>query len=37
MEAGVACPIDLEATHISTLEFVSLDDLQRHSVGGPTA
>jgi hypothetical protein len=37
MEAGVACPIDLEATHISTLEFVSLDDLQRHSVGGSTA
>jgi uncharacterized protein (DUF2237 family) len=37
MEAGFACPIDLEATHISTLEFVSLDDLQRHSVGGSTA
>ena len=30
--AGVAPPVVLEATHISTLEFVSLEDLQRHAV-----
>ena len=27
--AGVAAPVVLEATHISTLEFVDLEDLQR--------
>ncbi len=32
LEAGVAAPVVLEATHISTLEFVSLEDLQRHAV-----
>ncbi len=32
LEAGVAPPVILEATHISALEFVSLDDLQRHAV-----
>jgi uncharacterized protein (DUF2237 family) len=30
-EAGVAPPVVLEATHASTLEFVSLDDLQAHA------
>jgi uncharacterized protein (DUF2237 family) len=30
--AGVAPPVVLEATHISTLEFVDLEDLQAHSV-----
>jgi len=30
--AGVAPPVDLEATHISTLEFVSLDDLKQHAL-----
>ncbi len=30
-EAGVAPPVVLAATHISTLEFVSLEDLQRHA------
>jgi uncharacterized protein (DUF2237 family) len=29
---GVACPVVLEATHISTLEFVALDDLKKHAV-----
>ncbi len=32
LEAGVAPPVVLEATHISALEFVSLDDLQHHAV-----
>ena len=32
LEAGVAPPVDLEATHISALEFVSLDDLKKHSI-----
>jgi uncharacterized protein (DUF2237 family) len=31
LDAGVAPPVVLEATHISTLEFVSLDDLQAHA------
>ena len=31
-EAGVAPPVILEATHISALEFVSLEELQEHSV-----
>jgi hypothetical protein len=31
LEAGVAPPVVLEATHISALEFVDLDDLQRHA------
>ncbi len=30
--AGVAAPVVLEATHISTLEFVDLEDLQRLAV-----
>ena len=31
-EAGVAPPVILEATHMSALEFVSLDELQEHAV-----
>ena len=31
-EAGVAPAVVLEATHISTLEFIDLEDLQAHSV-----
>jgi hypothetical protein len=36
MEAGVAPPVDLEATHMSTLEFVSLDELTAHAVAPPS-
>jgi uncharacterized protein len=32
LEAGVAAPVVLEATHISTLEFVDLADLKKHAV-----
>jgi len=32
-EAGVAPPVVLEATHMSALEFVSLEELQQHAVG----
>jgi len=32
LEEGVAAPVVLEATHISALEFVSLEDLQRNAV-----
>ena len=32
LEADVAPPVDLEATHISALEFVSLDDLKQHAL-----
>ena len=32
LAAGAAPPVDLEATHISTLEFVDLDDLKRHAL-----
>ena len=31
-EAGIFAPVVLEATHMSTLEFVDLEDLQRHAV-----
>jgi uncharacterized protein (DUF2237 family) len=31
-EAGFAPPVVLEATHISTLEWVNLADLQQHAV-----
>ena len=31
LEAGAACPVVLEATHISSLEFVDLDDLKKHA------
>jgi hypothetical protein len=32
LEHGVAPPVVLEATHISTLEFVTLEELQEHAV-----
>jgi uncharacterized protein (DUF2237 family) len=32
LEAGVAPPVVLESTHISTLEFVNLEDLRSHAV-----
>jgi len=32
LEAGRACPVVLEATHVSALEFADLADLQRHAV-----
>lgn len=32
LEAGVAPLVNLEATHMSALEFVDLEDLQRHAV-----
>ena len=32
LEAGMAPPVVLEATHVSTLEFADLDDLKAHSV-----
>jgi uncharacterized protein (DUF2237 family) len=34
-EAGMAPPVVLAATHISALEFVSLEDLQAHAVDAP--
>ena len=36
MEAGLAPPVVLEATHVATLEFVDLDDLKRHAIDLPT-
>lgn len=32
LEAGVAPPVDLAATHISALEFVDLEQLEEHAV-----
>jgi uncharacterized protein (DUF2237 family) len=32
LDAGLAPPVVLEATHISALEFVELDELQAHAV-----
>lgn len=32
LEAGVAPPVNLEATHISALEFVSLAELKAHAL-----
>jgi uncharacterized protein (DUF2237 family) len=32
LERGVAAPVDLEATHSSALEFVSLEDLKAHAL-----
>ncbi|OWK44359.1 DUF2237 family protein [Fimbriiglobus ruber] len=32
LEAGMAPPVVLEATHIASLEFVDLDDLQAHAL-----
>ncbi len=34
LEAGVAPPVVLEATHASALEFVSLADLEAHALEG---
>jgi uncharacterized protein (DUF2237 family) len=34
LEAGVAPPVVLEATHASALEFVSLDELEAHAYEG---
>jgi len=36
LEAGVAPPVVLEATHVVTLEWASLADLEKHSVGRPS-
>lgn len=35
LEAGMAPPVVLEATHMATLEFVDLDDLKRYAVDLP--
>jgi uncharacterized protein len=32
LEAGFAPPVVLEATHVSALEFVSLDELRAHAI-----
>jgi uncharacterized protein len=32
LDAGVAPPVDLEATHMTALKFVSLSDLQQHAI-----
>jgi uncharacterized protein (DUF2237 family) len=32
LEEGRACPVVLESTHVSALEFVALDDLRAHAV-----
>ena len=32
LEAGMAPPVVLEATHVSALEFADLDDLKAHAV-----
>ena len=37
MEAGVAPPVVLAATHISALEFVSLEELTEHALDRPAA
>ncbi len=31
LRAGRACPVVLEATHVSALEYVDLDDLKAHA------
>jgi uncharacterized protein (DUF2237 family) len=36
-EAGVIAPVVLEASHMSVLEFVDLDDLKQHAVRTSTA
>ncbi|MGA1075655.1 MAG: DUF2237 family protein, partial [Ilumatobacteraceae bacterium] len=33
LAAGHACPVVLESTHVSALEFVGLDALRAHAVG----
>jgi uncharacterized protein (DUF2237 family) len=37
LEADVAPPVILEATHFSALAYLSLDDLRRHAVALPPA
>lgn len=32
LAAGAACPVVLESTHLSALEFIDLADLKRHAV-----
>jgi len=32
LEEGMAPPVLLEATHMSTIEYVSLEDLQAHAM-----
>lgn len=32
LDAGRACPVVLESTHVSALEFVALDDLKAHAI-----
>ncbi|CAN5633256.1 DUF2237 domain-containing protein [soil metagenome] len=32
LEAGVAPPVVLESTHISTLEFIDLEELESHAI-----
>jgi len=32
LDAGIAPPVLLEATHVSALEFVNLEDLQAHAI-----
>ena len=32
LEAGAACPVVLEGTHLSALEFVDLQDLKAHTI-----
>jgi uncharacterized protein (DUF2237 family) len=32
LEAGVACPVVLESTHMSALEYVDLGDLKAYAV-----
>jgi uncharacterized protein (DUF2237 family) len=34
LDAGVAPPVILEATHVGALEWVSMDDLRRHALSG---
>jgi uncharacterized protein (DUF2237 family) len=36
LQAGRACPVVLEATHISALEYVALADLKRHAIDAAT-
>ena len=31
LDAGRACPVILESTHVSALEFIDLDQLRRHA------
>ncbi|MCZ2343657.1 MAG: DUF2237 domain-containing protein [Bacteroidales bacterium] len=36
LDADMAPPVILEATHITTLEFVDLEDLKRYALDAPT-